>query len=160
MSDPVRYLVIATAVGCALNGGVFFAFSSFVMPALRRLPATQGIAAMQSINVAAVTPAFMGLLFGTALAGLATGACALAVPERPYSGYLLVGAGLYLVGAIGLTLLLHVPINNRIAELDLAAPRAGKAWASYVRRWTAWNHLRALAGLLSAVALAAGLGPG
>jgi hypothetical protein len=38
--------------------GVFFAFSSFVMAALRRLPAAQGIAAMQSIHVTAVTPVF------------------------------------------------------------------------------------------------------
>ena len=51
-------------------GGVFFAFSAFVMQALARLPPAQGIAAMQSINVAAVTPPFMVALFGTALACL------------------------------------------------------------------------------------------
>ena len=44
--------------------GVFFAFSTFVMPALRRLPAAHGVAAMQSINVLAVTPVFMTALFG------------------------------------------------------------------------------------------------
>jgi hypothetical protein len=38
------------------------------MPALSRLPAAQGIAAMQSINVAVITPSFMGALFGTAAA--------------------------------------------------------------------------------------------
>ena len=48
-------LTLFAALGCAMMAGVFFAFSSFVMPALRRLPATQGIAAMQAINVAAVT---------------------------------------------------------------------------------------------------------
>jgi uncharacterized membrane protein len=32
-------------------GGIFFAFSAFVMKALDRLPPAQGIAAMQSINV-------------------------------------------------------------------------------------------------------------
>ena len=32
---------------------MFFAFSTFVMQALDRLPAPQGIAAMQSINVTA-----------------------------------------------------------------------------------------------------------
>jgi uncharacterized membrane protein len=37
--------------------GVFFAFSAFVMRALARLLAPQGIAAMQAINVVAVTPA-------------------------------------------------------------------------------------------------------
>ena len=63
-------LTLFAALGCALMAGAFFAFSSFVMPALRRLPATQGIAAMQSINVLAVTPIFMTALFGTAAACL------------------------------------------------------------------------------------------
>jgi uncharacterized membrane protein len=44
-------LTVVAALGCGLNAGVFFAFSSFVMAALRRLPPAQGIAAMQSINV-------------------------------------------------------------------------------------------------------------
>ena len=60
-------MTAVTAIACAVVGGVFFAFSSFVMAALRRLPAEQGIAAMQSINVLAVTPVFMTALFGTAL---------------------------------------------------------------------------------------------
>jgi len=38
------------------------------MRALARLAPAQGIAAMQSINVAAVTPLFMTALFGTAAA--------------------------------------------------------------------------------------------
>ena len=45
---------------------MFFAFSSFVMPALRKLPSADGISAMQSINKQAPTPVFMTLLFGTA----------------------------------------------------------------------------------------------
>ena len=61
-------LTFATALGCGLVAGVFFTFSTFVMPALGRLPAPQGIAAMQSINVAAITPSFMAALFGTGLA--------------------------------------------------------------------------------------------
>jgi uncharacterized membrane protein len=38
------------------------------MKALARLQPAQGIAAMQSINLAAVTPAFMTALFGSATA--------------------------------------------------------------------------------------------
>jgi uncharacterized membrane protein len=71
MSDLVVALTLVTALGCGLNAGVFFAFSGFIMHGLRRLPAPPGITAMQSINVTAVTPAFMSVLFGTALACLA-----------------------------------------------------------------------------------------
>jgi len=36
--------------GSALVAGVFFAFSSFVMKVLARVPSAEGIAAMQSIK--------------------------------------------------------------------------------------------------------------
>lgn len=61
-------LTLLAALGCATMAGVFFAFSAFVMKALARLPAAQGVAAMQAINLAAVTPTFMMALFGTAVA--------------------------------------------------------------------------------------------
>ena len=48
-------LSLFAALGCAMMSGVFFAFSTFVMKALARLPAEQGVAAMQAINVAAAT---------------------------------------------------------------------------------------------------------
>src|SRR5215469_6413164 len=71
MSGGLRAVVVGTALGCGLVAGAFFAFSSFVMPALNRLPAPRAVAAMQSINRLAVTPLFMAAVFGTALACLA-----------------------------------------------------------------------------------------
>jgi uncharacterized membrane protein len=84
MTGLVAWVTLGTALGCGLSAGVFFAFSAFVMPALGRLPSGQGIAAMQSINKLAVTPAFMTALFGSALAcaGLAAWAV-VAWGERP-----------------------------------------------------------------------------
>ena len=57
MSRVLYIATLATALGCGLIAGAFFAFSSFVMPALKRLPTTEGIAAMQSITAAALTVA-------------------------------------------------------------------------------------------------------
>jgi uncharacterized membrane protein len=58
---------LVMSLGCGLIAGAFLAFSSFVMPTLKRLPKGKGIAAMQSINVLTVTSVFMTALFGTAL---------------------------------------------------------------------------------------------
>jgi uncharacterized membrane protein len=71
MSAILHAATLATTLGCGLAAGVFFAFSTFVMPALKRLSPANGVAAMQSINELAVTPAFMTALFGTAVASLA-----------------------------------------------------------------------------------------
>ena len=60
-------LLLVSALGCGLIGGVFFAFSSFVMGALARLPPAQGIAAMQSINIVVINPVFLLAFMGTAV---------------------------------------------------------------------------------------------
>lgn len=60
-------LTLLSALGCGLVGGVFFAFSTFVMKALAALSPPQGIAAMKSINIAVLNPMFLGFFLGTGL---------------------------------------------------------------------------------------------
>lgn len=47
---------VASTVGAAVVGGVFFTFSTFVGRALRAAPADHAVSVMQAINVAAVRP--------------------------------------------------------------------------------------------------------
>ena len=91
-------LITATAIACATMGGVFFTFSTFVMQALTRLPPAQGMAAMQSINIVAVTPVFMTALFGTAVACLAVAVSAVTDWRGESSAYLLAGSLTYVIG--------------------------------------------------------------
>jgi uncharacterized membrane protein len=153
MDGPLVALTVVTALGCGLNAGVFFAFSSFVMKALARLQPAQGIAAMQSINLVAVTPAFMTALFGTAAAAAALGVWALVAWKDPAGPWLLAGSACYLLGTIGLTITYHVPRNYALAALQAQRPEAAGRWARYVAEWTRWNHLRAAASLAAAVIL-------
>jgi uncharacterized membrane protein len=146
-------MTAVTALGCGLNAGVFFAFSSFVMKALARLQPAQGIAAMQSINLVAVTPAFMAALFGTAAACAALVVWALVDRDTAFGPYLLAGGAVYLVGTIGLTVAYHVPRNNALAALPPQRAEAAGRWARYVTGWTRWNHLRAAASLAAAALL-------
>jgi uncharacterized membrane protein len=143
-------LTLITALGCGLVAGVLFAFSSFVIRGLARLPSADGIAAMQSINVAAITPAFMTALFGTAVACAAVAVWALFRLDEDFAAFLLVGAGLYLVGTIWVTMALNVPRNNALAAVEPSAAEAEGVWARYVTEWTAWNHLRTAAALAAA----------
>ena len=147
MTGLLAWVTLGTALGCGLSAGVFFAFSAFVMPALGLLPSGQGIAAMQSINKLAVTPAFMTALFGSALAcaGLAAWSV-MAWGERP-APWLLAGGLLYLVGAIVVTIAANVPLNDALATTRPDGAGAADRWSGYLRRWTAWNHLRTAAAL-------------
>jgi uncharacterized membrane protein len=156
MSTPVAILVLATAVGAGCTGGVLYAFSSFVMQGLARLPVAQGVAAMQSINVTAVRPPFMLAFAGTALLSVAVIVVAIANLDTDYAPWLLIGAALYLVGVFGLTMVYNVPRNDALARLSPDAPETPEAWRTYVREWTAANHVRAAAGLLAAAAMGVG----
>ena len=154
MSDRTLFVVtLVTTLGCGLVAGVFYAFSSFVMSGLGDLPAPQGIAAMQRLNVAAPTPGFMIGLMGTALLSVVLGGWSLLHLDEPGAGYRVAGCGLYLVGIV-LTAAYHIPRNDKLATFDPQTAEAARYWATYVTNWTAWNHVRmatALAGCASLV---------
>lgn len=146
-------LTLITALGCGLIAGVFFTFSSFVMPALARLRPGRGNEAMQSINVLAVTPVFMTALVGTAAACAVLGFWGIFSLDEPYGIYLLLGGDLYLFGTIGLTLGYHVPRNNALAATDPESAEGASYWTRYLAEWTRWNHVRAAAALAAATLL-------
>lgn len=153
----VVWLCWAATLGCGAVCGVFFAFSTFVMQGLARLPASQGVAAMQSINVMAVRPAFMTLLFGSGLVAVLLAVLGVASWQEQ-GPLLLAGALLYLVGTLGVTIARNVPLNNALAAVD--PDRATELWADYVRRWTRWNHVRTLSSLGAAAAFLVATVPG
>lgn len=153
----LQALTVVSALGSGLVAGVFFAFSAFVMKGLSRLPPAQGMAAMQAVNVAAVSPLFMAALFGTAAAGAALAVTSLFAWEEPAAVYLLVGSLLYLVGVIVPTAVYHVPRNEALSSVDPAGDDAPSAWARYLVGWTRWNHVRTVAALAAAATLTVGL---
>ena len=158
MIDGAAHVLAASAaVGAGLNGGVFFAFSTFVMRALGRLPSSQGMSAMQAINREAPSPLFMTLLFGTGVLCIAAGAVALARWEEPWAPYLLVGGVLYIVCPIA-TMAYHVPRNLALDRMDTGSPAARDLWPHWHRAWTAGNHVRTLACGASAVIFVLALG--
>lgn len=143
-------MTFAAALGCGLVGGIFFAFSSFVMKALARLRPEQGIAAMQSINIVVINPGFFAAFLGTGVVCLVLAALAL-TRDSPDRAWILAGSLLYLIGTIGVTMVGNVPRNNALAGVDPAAAGSVRVWTDYVASWTAWNHVRTIAALAAAL---------
>lgn len=139
------------AVGCGLVAGLFLAFSVAIMPALWRLPAATGAQVMQTVNVVIVNPPFLLLFAGTAVAciGVAVTSLVTAGGDVARVG----GAALYVLGTFGVTAVVNVPLNNALATLDPADADGAASWRRYRSRWTAWNHVRALAAAAAAVLL-------
>jgi uncharacterized membrane protein len=157
MPDALLVLVLVTAVGAGLAAGVFFAFSNFVMAALGRLPAAQGIRAMQEVNVTVINPLFMVVLFGTGFLCVAVIVAVLADWDDAY-GPFLVGAGVaYIVGTVVVTIAFNVPRNDELARQDPNSAAAEEVWGRYLREWTAWNTVRTVASAATMVALVGGM---
>lgn len=144
---------IAGTLGTGIIGGVFFAFSTFVMRALARMPAAQGIAAMQHINVTVLNPWFLGVFMGTALLCAALAVLAFA-KWSPVSAYVIAAAVLYVAGTFVATLIFNVPKNDALAALSAEAASSAAYWSEYLVRWTFWNHVRTFCSLAGTVAFA------
>ncbi len=143
-------------IGSGLMGGLYFAFSTSVMPALRRLPPAAGAEAMQQVNRVILNPLFYLVFMGTALV------CLLLVIGAPFSGragtvWIVIGALLYLAGNTGLTMVVNVPMNNRLDAADPLSAEGASIWAGFLASWTAWNHVRAFACVAASAALTVSL---
>lgn len=150
-------LTLALTVGAGVVAGIFYAFSTFVMQALGRVPSGCGMRAMQAINVTVLNPWFFGAFFGTGI--LSVLALVHAVRHWGEGGTLLLGAGaaVYLLGTIGVTIAANVPKNERLAKLSADDAEGTAYWSDYLSSWTYWNHVRTAASALAAVLFALAL---
>jgi uncharacterized membrane protein len=157
MPDAVLVLTFVTALGASVAGGVFFAFSNFVMRALGRIPGPEGIRAMQEINVTVINPWFMTALFGTGLAGVAVIVVALADWDSSYAPYLAAAGAVYVVGTVAVTMVLNVPRNEALARVEPGGAEGAEVWGRYLVEWTRWNTVRTVACLATTILLMGGI---
>ncbi len=155
-SPLLTILTLIATVGTGVAAGVFFAFSTFVMAALGRLPDSDGVRAMNAINRQAPTAWFMTALLGTAALCVVLGGWAVFRLGEQRATYLLVGAVLYLAQIL-LTGTYHVPRNNALLLVDPDALSSAESWRRYVRDWTRWNHMRTALCVAACAAFAIGL---
>ncbi|MGW0915001.1 anthrone oxygenase family protein [Streptomyces sp. NPDC002784] len=145
IEGPFFVLTVLGVLGTGLVAGAFCAFSAFVMKGLAALPPAQGVAAMQAINVAAVTPAFMTVFIGSAALCAVLAVVTFVVWPDEGTVELLLGSALYLFGSFGVTVLANVPRNDALTKVEAGTREAATYWTAYVREWTAWNHVRTVA---------------
>ena len=157
MDQLIAVVGTMALLGSALVGGIFFAFSSFIMRALARVSTAEGMVAMQSINVVVLNASFLGAFIGTAVLSLGAGGLALAGWGRPSTAFFLGGALFYLVGTFGVTAFGNIPLNNQLAAVAATDPGARDVWEHYLGRWTRWNHVRTAAAMAAALLYGLGL---
>ena len=147
MERTIGTLILLAALGSGIMGGLFFVFSNTIMAAFGKLPPTNGIAAMNSINATILNGAFLAVFMGTAALSVAL-LVGWLFGWMPSGGtFALAGALVYLIGIIGVTMVFNVPMNNALAAVQADSPEGAHLWQDYLARWTMWNHVRTVAGV-------------
>jgi uncharacterized membrane protein len=144
-------------IGGTLTGliaGVYYTFNVAIVPALRAANPTHHIAVMQAINDKIKNPVFfLSFLGPTVLLPLA----AYLHRDRPEFWLIAAAAALHIVGGNGVTIAGNIPLNERLARLDvrqLSEAEAERVRTEFQGVGSAWMRLHHLRTLTSALAVA------
>lgn len=144
-------LEILAIIGSGLTAGIFYAFSTFVMAALKRIPPEQGIAAMNSINVTVINPWFFAVFFGTPIICAILAVMALMRWSEPGAAIIVTACAIHIAGSLLVTIAFNVPLNTALAAVTPASSEGAALWARYLEDWTFWNDVRTAAPLIAMV---------
>ena len=145
-------ILVITATATALMAGIFFAFSCAVNLGLARLPDSQYVAAMQSINRRIQNPIFFAAFFGAPVLLPISTFLHYGQPMR--FSLLFAATVIYLIGTFGVTLFGNVPMNNTLDRFDLESASLKEIAAqrkNFERRWNNLNTVRAVSSTLAVI---------
>ena len=153
MTFTALVLLIVTATITALMAGFFFSYSISVSWGLAKLEDKEFLKAMQNINREVQNPLFFACFFGALIM----------LPVTTFQHYnqnqnsfalLLTATLFYLIGVVGVSIVVNIPLNNKLELLDLpkATDEAVKQMRNtFERRWNFWNNIRTVAALASII---------
>mgnify|MGYP001803702899 CR=1 FL=1 len=144
------YFCCFLALWSAVVGGVFSAFSEFIMSALRKTEASGAIEAMQHINRDVIGTQFVAGILSIAVFSLLFAFYSLAVFDGLPLVILILAPLVYLPSVFLMTMFGNVPMNNALDRLSHDSLDARIYWEKYTRLWTRFNHARSLGSVLTA----------
>jgi uncharacterized membrane protein len=144
------YFCLFLALWSAVIGGVFSAFSEFVMSGLLRTAPAGGIEAMQHINRTVIKTQFVAGIISIAVFSVLFAIYSMTIFEGPALVTLILAPIVYLPSVFLMTMFGNVPMNNRLERLDHKTFEAETYWIEYGRDWTRLNHIRTLGSILTA----------
>ena len=141
--------LVAATVGNGLLAGAFFAFSLGVAPGLRRVDDLS----YRAINRSIVNGLFILVFLGAPIATVAVTALHLVAARRESLAWLVAGLVLCLF-SFAVTVLVNVPLNNRLGTALIGGAQVRKARDHFEMRWNRWNHVRTATSTAALIVLA------
>ena len=144
------YFCLFLALWSAVIGGVFSAFSEFIMSGLLRTAPASGIESMQHINRTVIKTQFVAGILTIAPLSVLFAVYSLWAFEGTARVMLILAPIVYLPSVFLMTIFGNVPMNKKLERLSHTSPGAKAYWSDYGRVWTRLNHVRSLGSILTA----------
>ena len=144
----VGFLIVSTLL-CALVTGFIFTYAVVVMPGFAKLDDRDFIRAFQVTDgvIQNNQPLFMLAWVGSIVSVVATMILAF-IELHGIERWTVIAIGfVYLLGVQGITILIHLPLNNRLQRLEIDemdSESLSKERNKFETRWNYFNNIRTL----------------
>ncbi len=145
--DVLDILLIFSILSCSLVGGFIFTYAIVVMPGLSKLNDKDFLRAFQVTDAVIQNkqPLFMSTWIGSIIAMLTTILVSLVSFGLPETWLILLIGVAYLLGVQGITVAIHIPLNNHIQKVkieELNDETLANERLKFETRWNFFNYIR------------------
>ena len=142
-----QLVIVLSTFLCSLVAGFLFAFAVVVMPGIKNLGNGEFIRAFQVMDriIQNNQPIFLLVWVGSAVVLIVALVLGFANLEGPVLILLTIAAISYLFGVQVPTVIVNVPLNNKLQTLDVEKTNdtgLRSAREEFESRWNQWNNIR------------------
>lgn len=156
--DFLDISLIFSILSCSLVTGFIFTYAIVVLPGFSKLDDKEYIRAFQVTDevIQNNQPLFMLTWIGSILSVLGAILASILSPDLGETWFIVLIGVVYLVGVQGITITIHLPMNNHIKDLNLDEldnQTLIKERLKLETKWNYFNNIRTGAGLFVIVSL-------
>ena len=156
--DFLDFILIPSVILCALVTGFIFTYAIVVMPGFSKLSDKEFIRAFQVTDevIQNNQPLFMITWIGSIISILLTIIVATATIGLSNSWLIILVGVIYLLGVQGVTIVIHLPLNNHIQKMNIdkmTDKDLGKERRKFQKKWNFFNNIRTSVAFLVSVTL-------
>ena len=155
MENPIQHkkrpMIIITILLSGLVAGLLYGYACSVNPGLHQLGDREYLSAMQSINIAIQNPVFFISFMGSIIFFAIT-TFQLRGQHQTAFNYMLIATIIYIIGVFGVTMFANVPLNNRLANFNIATASTldiANMRTAFEQRWNTFHIVRTIAAITS-----------
>ena len=139
--------LILSILFCTLVTGFIFTYAVIVMPGFSKLDDKEFLRAFQVTDgiIQNNQPLFMFTWIGSIISVLGTVLCAVVSLELRESWLIILCGVVYLLGVQGITMSIHLPLNNKLQKLvldELSNQILKEERGNFEEKWNSYNKIR------------------